>query len=118
VRRRRQRAAELVVEDRRLEQRLAAAAVGLRDQDPDEALLRELLPETVGIAAGVVLEGAHDVDRGVLRAEGAHHVAQNAVLFGEVEIHALMLPLLIDRCDSRRSPHAADAPFRASSRRP
>ena len=51
----------------------------------------ELLPELRGVAHRVVLHRAHDLERRVLRAHAAHHLAQHLLLFAEVEIHAALL---------------------------
>jgi hypothetical protein len=62
MRHRRECSPQLLVDDRRFEQRLFLSAVGLGHQDPDQAEFGELLPQIVGIALLVVLEGANDLE--------------------------------------------------------
>ena len=88
-RRRRERAAQLLEHDHGLEQRLRRAAVLLGHQHAEQAQLRQLLPERVGHALRVVLHRAHHRDRAVLGAQLAHRVAQDLLLFAEVEVHAI-----------------------------
>ena len=53
---------------------------------PENAELGELGPHAGGIADGVVLHRAHDLEVGVLGAHAAHHLAEHVLLFGEVEV--------------------------------
>ena len=66
--RRRERPAELVVDDHRVEHRHPRAAVLLGQRQPEQAQLAELEPELLRVADGVVLQLAHDVEAGVARA--------------------------------------------------
>ena len=80
MRRRRQRASELLVHDDAVEQRHLAAAVLLGQQHAEEAELAELRPERVGVAERVVLHRAHDVEPAVARADTGDGVAQHLLL--------------------------------------
>jgi len=87
VRRRRQRTTELVVHDGRVEDRHLRPAVLLRQVQAQDPRLAQRGPELVGVPDRVVLELAHDLQPGVALAQAAHRVAQELLLFVEVEIH-------------------------------
>ena len=92
VRRRRERASQLFVDDRRVDHRLRGAAELLGNQQAVDADFAELLPQLRGIAGRVVFHRAHGRDRRVLGAEAPHRFAQQLLLFAEIEIHATEPP--------------------------
>ena len=87
VRRWRQRAPELGVDDDRVEHGHAAAAVLLGQRHAEQAEVGELLPELVGVPDRVVLHLAHDVEAAVPGAHPGNGLAEHLLLGREVEIH-------------------------------
>ena len=94
VRRRRERAPELHVDDRALERAHLRAAVLGRDHEPDQVELGHLLPELGREPDGIVLQRAHRLERRVRAAHAAHHLPQHLLLGREVEIHQFVLLLM------------------------
>ena len=81
-------AAELLGDERELEQLEARAAVRLGHREARDADLGEPLPERGHGLALAVEDRAHRLRRALLRDEAAHRVLEQLLLFGEGEIHA------------------------------
>jgi hypothetical protein len=92
---RRERATEFLVDEGRLEDRLARPAVALGQQHAHQPQLPELLPECVGVALRIVLHLADDIRWAVLGQHAPRHVAEHLLLFAEIQVHRL--PLFLSR---------------------
>ncbi len=113
---RRVHAGELLDRDR-VGQRVApAAAVLLRERDPHQPELAELLDDRVreGLRAVQLLRDGSHLPLG----EVAHRAADQLVVVGEIEVHAILIPNARYKrhCRSRRHPPRSASATTAASR--